>query len=297
MPYGARYGPAAFAAARKIGGWYLRNRGAFKRGKRAYSQAKTYYTNYKRVKRIAQSAIREFKEANLHSKHWVTEADVCEEDKLKILTPLQGIERLNHLPGSVGVNNKDRTGRKIYLSGFRIHYCFSAPQTVVGAGGETVKANDPHFIRLLVVQDLALANNKSSGAAWGSPASEFFSSNGLGPNISTTLPMDFGAVEPRCTKFVHPINSKRYKVLKDMKLKLDNKGMSAHDTRVGKLWVPIKKNVTYSPDYAGAKEEGDVYCDKCYHVFWWYETGGPHTDRTVGTMTADIKVLTYFKNT
>lgn len=239
----------------------------------------------KRIKRIVKNSVEAYREARIDATHIQQEELDFKPDQLKVFEPLINIDKSGTVEASGKPSDGVRLAQQITLNGFRIHYCMRLKQL---PPGEQIRTDDC-YLRLILVEDkfgrdkdLAETENIFSGLGGIIPSNDYVASN--------KAALDFKRVTPICTKYVQPINSRRYKVLWQKKIKLHQNYLT-DTSRVGKWWIPYKKTVKFQSmgDTASSK-----FTEPQVKFLYFYETSKGETD--VPLLELDMKWLTYFKD-
>lgn len=168
-----------------------------------------------------------------------------------------------------------------------------------GSHGDASNYLPTHFVRLLLVEDLF-----GHGKPW--PNENYDEGTNMFSGLGGIIPSDdadpcaksalnFDQVTPKCTRFVQPINRRRYRILWQKRIKIGGRLDADSDgARVGKWWIPYKKTVKFSSMGTG---ENTTFTTPQVKFLWFQEnsaaSGAPAEHHA---LTMDLKWLTYFKN-
>lgn len=280
-------------AAKKVGrAWRAHRR---KRGKRSVGGGGRQF------KRAVEREIHKAKEAHIHTNHpqvgktgntfnvWAADdpkqvaiADIPRRTTLK--------EEEDGNAPDVGAQMSEafRQGDEVYLSGIRLHTCFTNKLSGIGHPDTNTREI---YIRMVLVEDTWDKDTGTDLDGFFSGIGHQFSGNTMDKHHAKQG-NDFDEITPICTKIYHPINSKRWKVYWQKRIKLTPRANGTTASQLAKFWIPMKEKITYI-----TKGTGGAVPDKDLKLVYWYETGEDDSyNGAYGWATGDVKVCTYFKN-
>lgn len=205
-------------------------------------------------------------------------------DVLRTYEPLLNISKEGTATATGRPNDALRDGQEIQVVGFRLMYCMRSMRAVEES---TARAT---YVRMMLVEDkfardggISEGTNMFSGLGGIIPSGDFQAGAKAG--------LDFSAVKPACTKFVQPLNSKRYRIIWQKRMKLQPAHYMSEVSRVGKWWIPYNKKVKYGAlDYLANSK----FTDPHVKFLYFYERADSSKEGV--TLNMDLKWMTYFKN-
>lgn len=244
----------------------------------------------KRLKKVAKKVVESYKEAFIHAQYLNNESVDTENepDDLKVYLPLIAIPKSTDTGVKV---DQGRTGTEINMKGFRIHYCIKRRGWDPTAVPRTDNVRVPdYYLRVMLVEDKFGRDNLGEEINMFSGVGNLIANNDIEDYQKAAL--DFSQITPKCTKFVQPLNSRRYRIIWQRKIKVSGYGNPFHDwSRVGKWWIPYNKTVKFGSMGASASTE---YTTPQVKFLWWYNSS--FEGNTDEALRLDMKWLTYFKN-
>lgn len=288
--------PRAYSVAGRLARAYKagmkRKRTVYAVGKYGWRNRKRFKRAIRTIKKIANNAITRKAVSNIYSIYQTTYTDTVLPDQFNSKSLTLNLPRQT----DTSVLNQGRTSDTIYLSGCRVQYCFhDKPRQDTNVSTPPFSTGNiytKHFIRMALLQD-KWSNNEEQQF---NLKENIFSGVGqvMAAGADNKQGIDFADLEPKCTKFVHPINNKRYRVLAQKKIVLNGsmKGALSANGTVGKWWIPLKKTIKYS--HSGDLSSSGKFNLPHIHFVWWYQRADDKVDSA--TLTSDIKLINYFKN-